>query len=274
MTTDTRQGPDEGAVRVAALQTAGTAGDVDANLAELDRAAADAAARGASLLITPEMFLTGYEIGAAVADLARRDLDGPVAAIAARHGVALVVGMPEAEGERTFNTATVFGEDGAVVARYRKTHLFGELDRAVFSPGDELVTTFEHRGLKVALLVCYDVEFPETVRAAALAGAHFVAVPTAQMEPFSFVADVLIRARAWENQVYVAYVNHDGDEGGELEYVGGSSIVAPDGTVLDRAGKGTALLVADLRRELVEAGQRANPYLVDRRPPHAPVAAG
>nr|WP_282600068.1 carbon-nitrogen hydrolase family protein [Patulibacter sp. SYSU D01012] len=256
------------------MQTAGTPGDVHANLAELDRAAADAVARGASLLITPEMFLTGYEIGPAAADLARQDLDGPTGAIAARHGIDLVVGLPEADGDRLYNTASVFAADGALTARYRKTHLFGDLDRAVFTAGDELVTTFEHRGLKVALLVCYDVEFPETVRAAALAGAHLVAVPTAQMEPFSFVADVLIRTRAWENQVYVAYVNHDGDEGGELRYVGGSSLVAPDGAVLDRAAHGTALLVADLRRDVVEAGQRANPYLLDRRPPHAPVAAG
>lgn len=122
----------------------------------------------------------------------------------------------------------------------------------------------EFRGLRIAICICYDVEFPETVRAAALDGAHLVAVPTAQMTPFSFVAEQLIRTRAWENQVYLAYVNHDGAEA-TLTYVGRSSIVGPDATVLDAVEHGDALIDASVDPAVVAAAQAANPYLADRR---------
>ena len=118
-------------------------------------------------------------------------------------------------------------------------------------------------------MICYDVEFPETVRAAALAGAHLIAVPTAQMEPFAFVAEHLVRVRAWENQVYVAYVDHDGSED-DLTYVGRSSIVAPDATVLDSVEHGSRLIYATIDPNLVDLQQKANPYLGDRRAPLYP----
>jgi predicted amidohydrolase len=104
------------------------------------------------------------------------------------------------------------------------------------------------------------------VRGAALGGAHLVAVPTAQMTPFTFVAEQVIRARAWENQVYLAYVNHDGAEA-TLTYVGRSSIVAPDATVLDSVEHGTRLIYAEIDPHLVQAQQKENPYLGDRRAP-------
>ncbi|WP_020674193.1 carbon-nitrogen hydrolase family protein [Amycolatopsis nigrescens] len=252
-------------MRIAGLQTPGTPGDVRANLAELDRAAADAAGLGARLLITPELFVTGYDIGDTVRDLARADLTGPAAEIAARHGVAILLGAPEQDGNACYNTAFFLDEHGGLLGRYRKTHLFGELDRRYFTPGDELVHTVTYHDLKIALLICYDVEFPEAVRAAALAGAQLVAVPTAQMTPFEFVAEQLIRTRAWENQVYLAYINHDGSEN-TLSYVGRSSIVAPSGEVLDSAVHGTHLLVADVEPAVVAEAQRANPYLADRMP--------
>jgi predicted amidohydrolase len=114
------------------------------------------------------------------------------------------------------------------------------------------------------MLICYDVEFPEPVRAAARAGAHLVAVPTAQMEPFEFVAEQLVRARAWENQVYLAYANHTGREG-DLVYVGRSSIVGPNAEVLDSAGLEARVLRATLETAAVERAQRENPYLTDLR---------
>ena len=112
-------------------------------------------------------------------------------------------------------------------------------------------------------MICYDVEFPEFVRAAALAGAHLVAVPTAQMAPFSFIADDVVRVRAWENQIYVAYANHHGS-GATLTYVGRSSIVAPDATVLDAIVDGEGLIYATVDPAVVGLAQAQNPYLKDR----------
>ncbi|GGS58509.1 MULTISPECIES: carbon-nitrogen hydrolase family protein [Actinokineospora] len=256
---------DPEAVRIAGLQTPSAPADVRANLAALERAAEQAAAAGARLLITPELFVTGYDIGDAVHALAREDLVGPAAGIAARTGVGIVLGAPEHADGAYYNSAYFIDDHGRVTARYRKAHLFGDLDRRYFTPGDDLVCTTKFHGITVALLICYDVEFPEPVRAAALAGAHLVAVPTAQMTPFEFTADHLVRTRAWENQVYLAYINHDGSEG-SLDYIGRSSVVAPSGDVLDRVEHGTGLLVADVSPEAVRRAQRDNPYLTDRRP--------
>jgi len=253
-------------VRVAALQTGGSPADVPANVGELDRAAATARAGGASLLITPELFLTGYDIGDEVRHLARQDLLGPCRAVAVAHQVALVVGYPElAPDGGLHNSAAFVDPAGDVLAVHRKAHLFGDLDRAYFSAGDAAVPVVDHEGVGVAMMICYDVEFPEYARTAALAGAHLIAVPTAQMAPFEFVAETVVRARAWENQVYVAYANHDGVEG-STTYVGRTSIVGPDGSVLDRLESGTGLVWADVDPEKVREGQRANPYLTDLRP--------
>jgi 5-aminopentanamidase len=257
-------------ITIAGLQTPGVLRDVDANLRELERAAEDAAAHGADLLITPEMFVTGYVVGAVLPELAARDFLSPVRALTERLGIAILLGAPEATG-RGIHNAAYFVDRGRVTHCYRKSHLFGDLDREQFVAGDEPFGLVDFRGVRIATMICYDVEFPENVRAAALAGAHLVAVPTAQMEPFTFVAEQLVRARAWENQVYVAYINHDGSEE-DLAYVGRSSIVAPDATVLDSVERGTRLVYAEVDPELVAAEQKVNPYLHDRRPPlYAPL---
>ena len=249
---------------IAALQSPGVLGDTDANLGELAAAAEGAAARGARLLITSEMFLTGYNLGDRLHEVDTDALLERVREIAVAHRIALLAGMPEHVDGSWFNSALLVDESGAVVNRYRKSHLFGELDRAVFTPGSELVSVATLHGVRIATLICYDVEFPEVVRAAARAGAQLIAVPTAQMAPFEFVAEHVIRTRAWENQVYVAYVNHDGDEG-DLSYVGRSSIVGPSAEVLASAVHGTALLVAEIDTDAVEAAQSRNPYLTDAR---------
>jgi predicted amidohydrolase len=253
---------------IAGLQHPGHPGDVDANLAVVAEAAREAKTRGADLLVTPEMFVTGYNIGDRVAALAARPLVAEVAQVAAEAGIAIVAGLPELlDGGDVANTALFVDETGAELARYRKTHLFSALDQALFVAGTGLGAPVLYRGVRIALLICYDVEFPETVRGAALQGAHVVVVPTAQMEPFAFVAETLIPVRAWENQVYVAYVNRSGEEG-DLRYVGRSSIAAPSGAVLDALPPttSTGLVLAAVDTTLVEQGQRDNPYLGDLRP--------
>ncbi|WP_354586883.1 nitrilase-related carbon-nitrogen hydrolase [Janibacter sp. UYMM211] len=120
-------------------------------------------------------------------------------------------------------------------------------------------------GVPVATMVCYDVEFPEAVRAAALAGARAVLVPTANMEPYVAVNDVVVRSRAIENATPVVYANHCGSEG-ETRYVGASVVVGPDGAVLARGGPdGEELLVVDLPLRAANPPDGAT-YLADRRP--------
>ncbi|MCW8382977.1 carbon-nitrogen hydrolase family protein [Streptomyces justiciae] len=255
-------------MRTALLQSSGRPGSVDGNLKVLDEAAGRAAAAGAGLLTAPEMFLTGYAIGDDIARLAEpADGEGAdaVAEIAARHGVAIAYGYPEASSGSVFNSAQLISATGERLANYRKTHLFGCFERDHFTPGERHVVQAELNGLTVGLLICYDVEFPENVRAHALAGTDLLVVPTAQMHPFQFVAESMIPVRAFENQMYVAYVNRVGQEG-EFEFVGLSVLAGPDGVARTRAGRGEQLVFADADPAFLAASREANPYLRDRRP--------
>ncbi|NBM20413.1 carbon-nitrogen hydrolase family protein [Streptomyces sp. GC420] len=251
-------------LRTALLQSSGTPGDVAKNLEALDAAAASAAAGGAGLLVAPEMFLTGYAVDVpALAEPA----DGPgaraVAEIAERHGIAVLYGYPERAGERVFNSARLVGRGTS--AGYRKTHLYGCFERESFTPGDNPVVQAELDGLRIGIMICYDVEFPENVRAHALAGTDLLLVPTAQMHPYQFVAESLVPVRAFENQMYVAYVNRVGPEGG-FDFVGLSCLAGPDGVARVRAGRAEELVMGDVDPGLLAASRNTNPYLGDRRP--------
>ncbi|MFJ8940097.1 carbon-nitrogen hydrolase family protein [Streptomyces sp. NPDC102365] len=255
-------------MRTALLQSSGRPGSVVGNLKVLDEAAGRAAAAGAGLLIAPELFLTGYAIGADVhrlAEPADGDSADEIAEIAGRHGLAVVYGYPERASDLVFNSAQLISADGTRLANYRKTHLFGRFEREWFTPGDEPVVQAELDGLRVGLMICYDVEFPENVRAHALAGTDLLVVPTAQMHPFQFVAESVVPVRAFENQLYVAYVNRAGTEG-EFEFVGLSALAGPDGGARARAGRTEELVLGDVDPAFLAASREANPYLRDRRP--------
>jgi len=175
-------------VRVALLQGPAETPDPDAGLAAVADAAARAAVAGARLLVTPEMSLTGYAIGAdrvaALAEPVPGPLTDRVAAIAAEHGLAIAVGLPVRTPAGVANTVVVVDSDGSLLAGYAKAHLYGDVDRDAFVPGDVGVVQFRLDGVVVGLLVCYDVEFPEAVRAHALAGTELLVVPTGLMDPY------------------------------------------------------------------------------------------
>jgi 5-aminopentanamidase len=239
------------------------------NLARLARIAGRAREQGAELLIAPELFLTGYAIGAqAVARLAE-PIEGPsltaAAEIARRADIALLFGFPERAAGKIYNAAVLIDAGGAVVTSCRKTHLFGDVDREQFAEGGVKSDIVEFRGFKVGLLICYDVEFPETVRALALSGADLVIVPTALMQPFDVVAKTIVPARAYENQLFLAYVDRCGREG-PFDYCGLSCVVGPDGADLARAGRGEEVIFADLDHEALAGSRALNTHLKDRRP--------
>lgn len=255
-------------MRIAMFQGPERATDVAANLLALARAAEECAARGAHLLVCPEMSATGYNIGSAVQQRAETR-DGSmfehVAEIAQRTQLLISYGYPERAGPHIYNATQVVDGGGHRLAHYRKSHLYGDLDRSAFEPGDDLVVQFEVCGLICGLLTCYDVEFPEPVRAHALAGTEVLIVPTGLMMPYDFVSRTLVPARAYESQMYVAYINRSGVEG-ELEYCGLSCVVAPDGAELVRAGRTEELLFADVDRAGLARARSVNSYLEDRRP--------
>lgn len=254
-------------IRIAMYQGPELSSDVASHLAAIEAAARRAAAAGADLMLTPEMSTTGYNIGPLAHDRAE-PADGPIAAriadLCRELGLAIGYGFPERTAEGVHNAVQVIGADGRVLALYRKTHLFGELDNSLFEPGDHLVVQFPLGGLTFGLAICYDIEFPELARAHGDAGTDVLLAPTGLMSPFEVVSRILVPARAYENQLYAVYVNRCGAES-ELTYCGLSCAVGPDGSDLARAGLGEELLVVDVDPEVLAASRAINTHLGDRR---------
>lgn len=237
-------------------------------LARLDTTAAQARAQGAELLVCPEMSLTGYQIGAAAVAALSEPADGllaqAVAAIAQRHHIAIVYGYPEHNGHgKPYNAVQFIGATGQRIANYRKTHLFGGIDRAQFSPGPQAPVVFGWNGWRLGMLVCYDIEFPEPARGLALQGVDAILVPTANMVDFDEVQRVLLPARALENRVYVAYANACGHEG-STTYGGLGTVCDPMGETKAFAGREAELLLVTIHMAALEHARRTAQWL-DRR---------
>ncbi|WP_439630449.1 carbon-nitrogen hydrolase family protein [Shinella sp.] len=255
-------------MRIAALQMHAIAGDGDGNLQRIAAAAADAAAGGAKLLVVPELAVTGYGAGetafAGLASPATGEVAERLGTIARESGLAIVAGFAEQEGRDTFNSA-LFTDGIGTNAVYRKSHLYGDYERNAFRPGVPASVMVELGGIRLGMLICYDVEFPENVRRLALAGADLVVVPTALPKGSSgtFIANHMIQVRAFENQVFVAYINHCGADD-HFTYAGLSRIAAPDGKLLAEASaEGETLLFAEIRPEDYAKSRAENTYLVD-----------
>jgi 5-aminopentanamidase len=262
-------------MKIALYQGPGLINNVEGAFALMAAKASEAKAAGADLLLLPEMYLSGYNIGPEAALRHAVDQAGlaPGQKIAKTNNIALAFGYPELVGNQVANAAVLIGPGGEILLNYRKTHLFGDLDRDMFKAvGDSFALT-ELNGYKIALLICYDIEFPEPARILALAGADILLIPTAQMEPYTQVAKLLIPTRAYENQLYVAYANHSGSDDG-LNYVGLSSICGPDGAILAAAGKGEELIYATADKSHHAAVREIDPLIHDRRPElYGPISA-
>lgn len=250
---------------IALCQAAGRRGDIAANLMSVRNAASEAADEDAALVVFPECFLTGYYNPDRAEELAIGAEDAPMrelCAIAAKTGIAIVCGLYERHAGSIHNSAMLVGPDGRLMTAYRKKHLFGAWERSVFTAGaDGAVVTLGD--LKLGLLICYDVEFPEEARRLARAGAELIVVPTALMEPAGVIPTVLVPARAAENQIFVAYANRVGQED-HLNFVGQSCIVGPDGRDLARADeRGETLLFGRISTAAIARVREQACYLDD-----------
>src|SRR5215213_5898651 len=190
----------------------------------------------ADLIVFPELFLSGYTLsnidGLAV------HLDGPelkmVADMARESSTALIFGAPERVSGGIANSAFCVDERGAIAAVYRKVQLYGGEESDAFVAGNELLIV-ELCGLKMGLMICFDIEFPEVARALARAGAEMLVTISANMEPFGNDHAVFLSARALESGLPHVYVNQVGPVE-KLTFVGGSAIVSPDGEIYAQAG--------------------------------------
>ena len=220
----------------------------------------------ARLLVLPEMFAIGFSMDAdkvaAHADRTRAFL----ADLATRRSAWVMGGYadPGEEGGRPRNACSVFDPGGEERLRYHKLHPFSLADEDQHYEGGDAIHTVEVEGVRVTPLICYDLRFPEPFRAAAERTDLFCVIanwPTPRRDAWN----VLLRARAVENQCFVLGVNRVG-EGGGLCYAGDSALVDPYGEALAEAGDAAAVCAGPVEAAQVAAARARFSFLADRRP--------
>jgi len=271
---------------IAACQLGLAVGEVEANRAAAAAAVAEAARHGAGLVVLPELCDTGYVFSGPeeARALAAPAADNPALrewqALSRNYGAVIVGGFCELGGDgRLYNSAAVVGGSG-VLAVYRKAHLW-DAEKLVFTPGDAPPPVVDLPFGRVGVMICYDLEFPEWVRLAALGGADLIAAPVnwpaMPVPPGERPCDVIrVQADACVNGVFLAVADRCRAERG-VSWVGGTVIVGPDGYPLagPAAADAEAVLVAscELARARNKQVSDHNDVLVDRRPAlYGPVA--
>lgn len=254
--------------RIALAQLAPILFEKEQNLAKAADAIRQAAERGASAILFPELFLTGYSLGNRSVEMAE-SLEGTsivrVTEFAASHGIAVLMGFAElGEDERhAYDSLLVADANGQIAGVYRKIHLF-HAEKNWFFPGNQFQVVDFGLG-PTGLQICYDLEFPEAARQLRLRGARWIATSTGNMTPNQHLQEIYIQSRAAENRVWVAVANRVGVEG-SLEFFGGSAVADPKGEVTAHAGAGETIIYADIDPSRTEEANLNADYLADRHP--------
>ncbi len=219
-----------------------------------------------SLLVLPEMFSTGFSMNVErIREEPEHETERFLAGLARERGLTVVAGVvTEDASGRGRNEALAIGPDGREIARYCKLHPFTYGGESQHFASGQAVVTFDWAGASVAPFVCYDLRFPEGFRAAVRKGARLFAVIANWPQERESHWLTLLRARAIENQAYVAGVNRCGQDP-RLRYSGRSLIVDPRGEVMADAGGQEGLIRAQVDLEAQDAYRRAFPALDDMR---------
>jgi len=225
----------------------------------------EASETGASLVCFSEQFATGW---APLAKDNTEDLSGKIvstlSSLARKNSIAVLGSFRERSSSLPKNTAVVIGKNGSVVATYSKIHLFSPAcEDEGFSAGDRL-SVFDIDGVKFGVAICYDLRFPEIFYYYRRIGVDCVLVPAAwpcrRLEQW----ELLIRARALDNQYYVAGINSVGTTPVEY-YCGGSLVAGPLGDVIAQGGGGEGLTFAEIDQVRVKTSWNELPILSHRR---------
>jgi predicted amidohydrolase len=265
-------------VLVACCQLEIVLGDPEANRAAASAAVHDAASRGARIVVLPELTSSGYAFAdQREARSLAEPADGPTvrswAALAAELDIVVVGGFCEQGADGRLYNSAVLADAGGVRAIHRKAHLW-DREKLLFTPGDRPPPVVSTAFGRLAMMVCYDLEFPEYVRQVAVAGAELLCAPTnwpffprpGGERPMEVVR---VQALAAINRIFIAACDRGGEERG-ARWVGGSVIADPDGWPLagplDGPRAGVALASCDLSRARDKHLTERNDVLADRRP--------
>ncbi len=251
-------------LRIALAQLECADGHPERNLDKVSRVMREAGPNH-DVVVFPEGYITGFPSASETRALAE-PLAGPIVqqltAIAREAQGTLFVGMTELADDTVYNTSVMVGPEGLFLA-YRKTHLWvGEALRV--TPGNTYVAR-DWKDTRVGLLICYDVEFPETARAVASLGSELILLTNGNMEPYGRTHRRAITTRAQENQVYMAMANRVGYQG-TIRYVGESCVADPYGELAgELTGDHEGLLSVEVDMEMVRDSRGKYDYLKERR---------
>jgi predicted amidohydrolase len=252
-------------MRILAAQIDPVELEPEANLERAIKLVASTASAGAALLVLPETWSTGYDLPAArqLRDRSEAILS-PLADAARTHGVAVVGSMVVPDGDDAANAAVLITADGRIGLRYAKSHLIDVYrEKEIFRAG-RAAPTVELGGTRLGVAICYDLRFPELFRAFVDDGAEVLVVVAQWPELRIGHWELLLRARAIENQAWVIGLNRVGSDR-STTYGGRSQVIDPWGTVVASApGDAEAELVVDLDLGMLRDLRRDFPVLADR----------
>lgn len=254
-------------MKVAVAQPKLRLGERDWNLRKISEMTRSLARREVDLVCFPELATSGYALYDRWPKFAEK-VPGPstdsIGRAAKETGAYVVVGIPEkAESGAIHDSAVLVGPNGDVARVYRKVHLWDK-ERDYFRRGDGF-PTFDTRYGRIGIGICYDIEFPESARSMALAGAKLLVFPSAEPKWMRHHIDAYAKTRAAENCVFVVFANMSGKEA-DLTYLGRSQITNPMCKVLASVASDYGAAVADVDLADLDDYKTRLPYLAQRVP--------
>ncbi|MBN1292660.1 MAG: carbon-nitrogen hydrolase family protein [Candidatus Latescibacteria bacterium] len=262
-------------MKVALLQIHSDQNDFKGNMTKIITRAGDAAKQGANLMVSCELGLTAFQLSRDTYVKLAQTIPGPATeelGLAAKKANAyLIAGLVEKDGGDIYNALAVLGPKGNLVAGYRKTHLW-LTENQTFARGNKLCV-FDTEFGKIGTSICYDIMYPEYIRAIAAQGAGIIThstgmVTTEDCDKFGWDPEfynAFVRTRAWENQVYIPSCNRCGNDL-FLYFLANSCVATPWGTIADKLGNAEGTLVVKTDFARLTEWQKIAPYWDDRRP--------
>ena len=219
------------------------------------------------LIVCPELFLSGYGSFDKIKEYCEArtgEHASQISLLAKKYSTAIVYGYPEINNDNLFNSAQYFDNQGLSLANHRKKMLPPTADESkIFKSGSEssIITI---NGIKAAIVICYELEFPELIRKLALDGVKLIIAPTGQSSHWPAAALYNCRTRAFENGIFVIYANSIGTLNG-ISFMGESKIIGPDGLDIINANKGEKVIVGEINTDQISLVRKKLPYLDDAK---------
>jgi predicted amidohydrolase len=242
-------------------------GEPEKNFERVYAWTAESARRGSALAVFPELWPTAYDLEnwPKHSDRLGEGMFARLSALAKEQRIAIASSVLEAKDGRAYNTFALYDANGDLSAVYRKVHLVPMLDEPKWLAAGDGLTLVEAEWGMTGLGICYDLRFPEMWRKYALGGARLALLPAEWPSRRAYHWQTLLRARAIENQMFVAACNRVGESKGE-HFGGGSAVIDPWGEAVVEGGSSEALLTAEIDLDKVDEVRSRIPVFKDRRP--------